>query len=102
MSRQYERGDTTGVRIEVKSAATGCATADPAQFIWDKRLYRVHRILQRWERSAAWWRDVRHLPDGDRQVWRVEASAGRYDAEGVYELVFDPDAEQWYLVRTFD
>lgn len=97
MSRIH-RGDRS---VDVK-----CAEGRPEQFIWRERLYRVHRILQEWDHSAAWWKDVRAVasgpPGGDVQTWRVEASAGRCDAQGVYDLSFDPAGGQWVLVRTFD
>jgi hypothetical protein len=97
MSRTYDRVDST---IHVKRCADVGA---PEQFLWRDRLYRVKQVLQRWDRSALWWKDVRTPPTGhDHQTWRVEASAGRDDAEGVYDLGFDPGREQWYLLRTFD
>lgn len=96
MSRIH-RGDRT---VHVR-----CTEGQPEQFIWRDRLYRVHRVLQEWDRSAAWWTQVHALaagPTQDVQTWRVEASAGRSDASGVYELSFDPACAQWRLIRTFD
>jgi hypothetical protein len=97
MSRTY-RGDRT---VHVR-----CTEGRPEQFIWRDRLYRVQRVLQEWDRSAAWWKDVRAVVSGpsgcDVQTWRVEASAGRCDTAGVYDLSFDPTGGQWQLVRTFD
>lgn len=96
MSRTH-RSDRS---VDVKCGGGG---GSPEQFIWRDRLYRVHQVLQRWDRSSVWWKDVRTTPTGcDVQTWRVEASAGRYDAQGVYDLSFDPGADQWYLIRTFD
>jgi hypothetical protein len=81
-----------------------CHEGRPEQFIWHDRLYRVHRVLQEWERSASWW--TQHAlaagPAQDVRTWRVEASAGRSDEPGVYDLSFDPARAQWRLVRTFD
>ncbi|MEZ5185878.1 MAG: DUF6504 family protein [Candidatus Nanopelagicales bacterium] len=97
MSRIY--GRAAGV-IDVRCAGGSGA---PEQFIWRERLYRVNQVLQRWDRSSAWWKDIRTKPTGcDVQTWRVEASAGRSAAEGVYELSFDPGTGQWYLLRTVD
>ena len=80
-----------------------CAHGAPAQFIWRDRLYRVDAVLQQWQRSAPWWHDVRTpAPAQDMQAWRVEASAGRHDAQGVYELGFDPGTDRWFLIRTHD
>ena len=93
MSRSYDRA------VDVKCAGGG----SPEQFIWRDRLYRVDHVLQQWDKSAVWWKDVSATPTGcDLQTWRVEASAGRCTAHGVYDLSFDPAAGQWYLLRTFD
>lgn len=97
MSRTYDRAGGT---IHVKCSA---GVGAPEQFLWRDRLYRVNQVLQKWDRSAVWWKDVRTPPTGrDHQTWRVEASAGRYAAEGVYDLSFDPGSGQWHLLRTFD
>ncbi len=97
MSRSYGGVDAA---IDVKCSAPAGA---PEQFVWRGRLYRVNQVLQQWDRSVVWWKDVRTTPTGrDHRTWRVEASAGRYDTEGVYELGFDPRSGQWYLLRTFD
>lgn len=39
---------------------------------------------------------------GEREVWRVEASAGRACGSGVYDLAFDWSAGGWTLARTID
>jgi hypothetical protein len=38
----------------------------------------------------------------ERQVWRVEASAGRMAGTGVYDLGVDPSPGQWRLLRVAD
>jgi hypothetical protein len=38
----------------------------------------------------------------ERQVWRVEASAGRMAGSGVYDLGADPSPRQWRLLRVAD
>lgn len=38
----------------------------------------------------------------ERQVWRVEASAGRMAGTGVYDLGIDPSPGQWRLLRVAD
>ncbi|RKS74096.1 hypothetical protein CLV35_2596 [Motilibacter peucedani] len=40
--------------------------------------------------------------DGERQVWRVEASAGRAQGTGVFDLSHDPAAGAWRLTRALD
>ncbi len=43
------------------------------------------------------------LPDPvERQVWRVEASAGRSATLGVYDLACDAQGRSWQLARTLD
>jgi hypothetical protein len=42
------------------------------------------------------------LDDGEREVWRVEAAAGRGDGVGVYDLCFDWSAGAWTLLRALD
>lgn len=42
------------------------------------------------------------LDDGEREVWRVEASAGRAFGTGVYDLSFDWSRGGWRLVRVAD
>jgi hypothetical protein len=96
MSRSY---GGAGGAVDVKCAGGGV----PAQFIWRDRLYRVNHVLQQWDTSTIWWQDVSATPTGsDRRTWRVEASAGRCEAEGVYELSFDPVSDRWHLLRALD
>ena len=88
MSRSY--GRAAGA-VDVKRDGAEA----PAQFIWQERLYRVNHVLQQWDTAV--------IPTGaDLRTWRVEASAGRCDTPGVYELSFDPVSGQWYLLRAFD
>lgn len=100
MSRTY-RGIEARTVIPVKYA-----DGTPTQFIWRDRLYRVDAVLQQWECSPSWWQDVRTLATGsaaaDLKAWRVEASSGPYETQGVYELGFDPAEDRWYLIRTHD
>ncbi len=88
---------------------------DPAEFLWHGRLYVVRSVLAHWVETGAWWRvgstsgSSALAPDpsaqgGEREVWRVEASAGREHGAGVYDLCFDwsADAQPWILLRTMD
>ena len=48
---------------------------------------------------------ARDLPSdllGERELWRVEASRGRVDAGGVFDLSFDWDRGCWQLVGCAD
>lgn len=88
------------------------ALAGPEAFVWRGRLYVVRAVLDRWQERRPWWRDAREQGSGDvltdareRQVWRVEASAGRCAGVGVYDLGADPrglDTPHWRLLRVAD
>jgi hypothetical protein len=94
---------------------------EPIQFLWRGRLHLVRTVLDYWVESAAWWRgpvvtalhtgdraDRDRIPAGglgfadDREVWRVEAGAGRTASLGVFDLTFVPDDGRWLLVRVHD
>ena len=90
--------------------------------MWRGRLYVVGAVLAQWVEVGAWWRlrDAEGLPVAahatGRQVWRVEARAGRTSATGVYDLTQDlgtdltadlgagpgADRSSWSLARAFD
>jgi hypothetical protein len=80
----------------------------PVQFLWRGRLYLVRDVLAHWVEVGAWWRQrgADGLPvrvdEAGRQVWRVEAGAGRAAASGVYDLAYDESARTWTLARTLD
>ena len=42
------------------------------------------------------------LDDGEREYWRVEASAGRAAGTGVYDLCLDWSAGGWTVARVLD
>jgi uncharacterized protein DUF6504 len=100
---------------------------DPAEFLWRGRFYAVREVLARWVETGAWWQHPegvvpvarpgrpqsgRAQPGqtqsatatltGEREVWRVEASAGRSTGSGVYDLCFDWTAGGWTLLRAQD
>ncbi|MDP9431189.1 MAG: DUF6504 family protein [Actinomycetota bacterium] len=45
---------------------------------------------------------VATIDDGERELWRVEASAGRHAGIGTYDLCFDWSAGAWSVVRVLD
>ena len=99
MVRRYEES------IEVRESGA------PDAFVWRGRLYVVRAVLDHWQERRAWWRDAREGADvltdaRERQVWRVEASAGRLAGVGVYDLGATPDGvegdQSWRLLRVAD
>ena len=117
MSRRYGhpvrdlvevRSETCGGSPLTAVDACGPTGIRPTQFLWRGRLYVVRGVLAHWVEVGTWWRA--RLPDGlparidesGRQVWRVEAGAGRACAVGVYDLVYDEAAASWTLARAID
>jgi hypothetical protein len=92
----------------------------PEAFLWRGRLHVVRSVLGRWYERRAWWeqdpqraeagvlvgagsRGPSRTPSLDREVWRVEASAGRVAGSGVYELCReDPAAPGGWSLRRVD
>jgi len=104
---------------------------EPAQFLWNGRLYVVQEVLARWTESGGWWRtaavqalssgagssagpladpgpEADHVPtsasvdDGEQDWFRVEAGAGRLAGTGVYDLCFSWSSGSWSLARVLD
>ena len=115
MGRRYE--DT----VEVRQRADGAL--DPTAFLWRERLYVIREVLGHWHESTAWWEQgaarVLHgegvpaargadgaAPSralaGDREVWRVAASAGRLAGTGTYDLGRAAPDDGWRLLRVVD
>ena len=84
---------------------------EPAEFLWRGRLYVVRDVLAHWVETGVWWRPAA-TPDaapvtqtfdpGERELWRVEASAGRSRGSGVFDLCFDWTAGVWTLATALD
>ena len=114
--------------VHVRTGVVGGTAPAPAQFLWRGRFYVVHDVLACWRERSAWWEHASvaaihgdcppgpadgALVDVEREVWRVEASAGRGSAAGVYDLcrpaapgtATDPaplDDGAWRLLRVSD
>jgi hypothetical protein len=96
-------GDPVEVRI------AGDQDVTPMSFLWRGRLYVVRGVLGHWRERREWWAGpaARALHgdsgaprtggepaaggpvltlDREREVWRVEAGAGRTFGTGVYDL----------------
>jgi hypothetical protein len=98
--------EVVDVRRDIPAAPAG--PAHPEQFLWRGRLYVVRSVLAHWVEIGAWWRArspdglPERIDDSGCQVWRVEASAGRGAALGVFDLTFDEAAASWTLTRALD
>jgi hypothetical protein len=110
-----------GESIEVRVA--GQPDDAPMSFLWRGRLYVVRAVLGHWHERREWWAaaaaralhgdEAGPAPgtgttlDHERDVWRVEASAGRIFGNGVYDLCREPAADPsptqaWRLVQVAD
>lgn len=121
MSRRYS--DPVEVRLGVPQIGRRLVVpagldidAVPTAFLWRGRLHVVQAVLEHWTQRLPWWRMPwgEESPEGtsgelasaevttaqlEREVWRVEASAGRLMQTGVYDLTKD---DRWRLVRVAD
>ena len=98
-------------------------------FLWRGRLYVVRAVLGHWLERRDWWAaaaaravhgdeaspvtaTAQATLDREREIWRVEASAGRVFGSGVYDLCLDPEGPgpgepgpagpAWRLVQVAD
>ncbi len=127
--RRYD--DPVEVRRGMVSGAQG-PVEGPEQFLWRGRLWKVADVLARWVETGPWWQSaeadaVRGTdeagehgegrsgvavatltpvdPLAEREVWRVEAAAGRHatrEGRGIFDLVFDWADGTWQLARCVD
>lgn len=99
----------------------------PEQFLWHGRLWKVRAVLAHWVETTPWWQSsgVRAVVGSDeavpdrgpdpgtgtdllveRELWRVEAGAGRPGGDvpggGVFDLSFDWTEGAWLLVGCAD
>jgi len=91
----------------------------PSAFLWRGRLYVVRDVIGHWRERRAWWREALDPDEGERgtapgrsaangpdsleqEVWRVEASPGRLDGTGVYDLGMNGPTRGWRLLRVAD
>lgn len=85
----------------------------PDQFLWRGRLWKVREVVAHWVETGSWWAGAAQGAAGssaldssalaaEREVWRVEASPGRAQGSGVFELCFDWAVGGWRLLRAVD
>ena len=101
-------GGRVGEEVQVEQGAQG-----PAQFWRGQSRYAVGEVLDSWVETAPWWQSDPGAERGGasaelvatRQVWRVEAvraGRSRMSFAGVFDLSWEPTANQWLLVRVHD
>jgi hypothetical protein len=101
-------GGHVGEEVQVEQGAQG-----PAQFWRGQGRYLVGEVLDSWVETAPWWQPDPGAGRGGasaelvatRQVWRVEAvraGRSRMSFAGVFDLSWEPTANQWLLVRVHD
>ena len=84
----------------------------PARFCWGRRWYSVQAVLDHWVEAGNWWRRTARpaatggpalgIDDGEREVWRVEATTGRGGPPGVFDLRCEGGSGRWLLIRVHD
>ena len=88
-----------GEPVEVQTGENGL----PVWFGWRRRRYAIHAVQEYWLVNRDWWRESNPVPARpELEYWRVEASAGRGQPAGTYELRRDVAAEVWTLRRVED
>ncbi|HEX4088415.1 MAG TPA: DUF6504 family protein [Trebonia sp.] len=88
-----------GEPVEVQTGEDGL----PTWFGWRRRRYAVRSVQEYWLVNRDWWRESNPVPARpELEFWRVEASAGRGQSAGVYELRRDIAADAWTLRRVED
>lgn len=128
MVRRYD--DVIEVRSRERSGeqegpapAITARPGEPEVFLWRGRVYRVRDVLGHWHERRSWWTEQAaravhgdagaptagastadaSVPGADREVWRVEASAGLGAAPGIYDLCRgDGTGAAWRLLRVAD
>ena len=100
-------GGHVGEEVQVEQGSSG-----PAQFWRGQTRYVVGELLDSWVETAPWWQPGEGTGGGasaelvaTRQVWRVEAvraGRSRMSFAGVFDLSWEPTADQWLLVRVHD
>ena len=92
----------------------------PARFVWRRRRYVVHAVLEHWVTTGTWWNvatasadegstdasmGVATGPgplDDEREFWRIEAAADDVAVPAVVDLCFRWSTGEWTVQRLFD
>jgi hypothetical protein len=92
-------GRVYGEPVEVKTREDG----RPVRFAWRGKRYTVIAVQEHWLVNRDWWRESAPVPARpELQFWRVEASTGRGQPSGTYELCRDIAVGTWTLRRIAD
>lgn len=81
------------------------ADAEPEQFLWRGRLWKVRAVLAHWVEAGSrlGGEPLVAVPDDPAgpaglEHWRVRAGRGGVDADGVFDLALDRVDGTWQLV----
>ena len=125
---EVRRGWVSGPERAGLPGQTGQAGQEgPEQFLWRDRLWKVRAVVAQWVETGPWWMgDVARATRGEigapvdgltpaagprsmgdlldeREMWRVEASAGgATNSGGVFDLSFSWSDASWRLVGCVD
>lgn len=90
-------------RSEEPDPSTGSSAGKPAPATVSGQLDGpVEDIVDEDSGDPDSWRGPRGVDDGEREIWRVEAGAGRDAGSGIYDLSFNWSAGSWALIRAHD
>lgn len=111
MSRLYDevvqvqlgRGGAVGNGWLSTPEAASAQGLVPTAFLWRGKLHLVQEVISQWTQRLPWWQsaweDSDSAPTLERQVWRVEARAGRDANAGVYDLA---QGQPWQVLGVAD
>ena len=113
MVRRYEESIEVRAGEDITGRPGGIdgPNPSPSAFLWRGRLYVVRDVIGHWRERKPWWRGALDPDEAvaehgldclEHEVWRVEASSGRFAGTGVYDLGLDGSARSWRLLRVTD
>lgn len=66
----------------------------PVSVKFNNRNFQVIKILEFWRARTRWWRTGAIT---EQKVWRVVANSAQNEI--IIEICYDPELEQWQLIR---
>ncbi|MBW8173507.1 hypothetical protein K0651_10675 [Ornithinimicrobium sp. Arc0846-15] len=75
----------------------------PTAFLWRGKLHLVQEVLTQWTQRLPWWQSAweesGQIEVLERQIWRVEARAGRDSSTGIFDLA---QGQPWQVLGVTD